>query len=303
MLIDKTLVVTGERAFLRRPWPFGWKLTDPEAFTELPVRAEYSFGGQCRVYAGQAESNRIQAKHRLNPQQLAAHPDASASPELCPVAHSVFEANPFGLGFIESWFLDATRLEKIPVPRIENPHTPLTPEFFQKCLTGKISQDSLAGYIASFGVRPKFHPERRRLTGTIDQAFIASEKWLPEDFDFGIWNAAQLDQQIEFLVGDEIIELTNLCTDDLPSCRKNRESDNILELKLPNYRPYALIRFQSGRLAPAILNLDTLMIEPEFIKVSLTYRLILPFDESVRIMEARQITLQQWKELLKIDAG
>ena len=50
-------------------------------------------------------------------------------------------------------------------------------------------------------MRPKAHPERRKLVGTIDGAFINGEAWLPADFDFNIWNAAPPDQQTEFLEG------------------------------------------------------------------------------------------------------
>ncbi|HEX7982153.1 MAG TPA: DUF2169 domain-containing protein, partial [Duganella sp.] len=147
-LIEKTLLISGERFFCKRfalvrlvQWcvKWGtlslvrlnpWKLTSPALFTSLPLRAEYSYGGECRVEQDERAARRVPAKYRLSKEQLAAHPDARGADKEPPVAHVVFDANAAGIGFATDWYLKATRRTRVPAPRIEDPSAKLTAKRF-----------------------------------------------------------------------------------------------------------------------------------------------------------------------------
>lgn len=59
--------------------------------------------------------------------------------------------------------------------------------------------------IPSLWIRLKGHLERAKLVGIVDNdEFINSNKTLPKGFDFAIWNAAQPDQQTDFLQGTRL---------------------------------------------------------------------------------------------------
>ena len=167
MLIDKTLIVTGPRAFrLRAPparalakvctWmtlglfrPGHWRLTEPQPCLDVPLTPEHAFGGECRVLSGDPHAERVPKRHRLDPND--------ATGEL--IASSVFAANPVGVGWVQDWYLRALRIKTVPAPQVERPDTSVDRELFRRIVTGKapaIARHDVAG----FGVRPKSHPER-----------------------------------------------------------------------------------------------------------------------------------------------
>jgi hypothetical protein len=86
--VQKVLQVTGPRQWLRAS--AGWKLTEPELATEVPLRYENAFGGAWR------------------------HTDE----------HGVCEENPLGKGFVNSKYLDTA--QPVPAPQIESPQEPIT---------------------------------------------------------------------------------------------------------------------------------------------------------------------------------
>jgi len=286
VMLNKSLRVYGERSFEKQGMLSlsAWRLTRPEKFTELPLRYEYAFGGQCRINAQEAAAQKVSRHHLLTLEQLAAHPDR----ENLPVAHTVYEQNIVGTGFSETWFLKATRVTRTVAPRIECPEKPIDAEGFLRILRGErdLTTDPDP---AGFGVRPKVHPARRRLLGTVDEAFMRSEAWLPQDFDFSIWNAAPLDQQTEFLQGDETIALTNLCRAGSACSKVDAAGNTVLELTLPGHECYVLIRTKDGLVAAQPLVIDTVLVEPDAQTVTLVWRTVLAklLDAPLEVLEAR----------------
>lgn len=313
VLLEKKLAVTGERVFRQRAWPLRlaatlarwgtlglvkanpWRLTSPQAFTEMPLRHEYAYGGECRVNAGDRGAKRIGKrigkKHRLTPAGLAGHPDREAAPALQPVAHRTCEQNLVGRGFAEPWFLRASGMKSVPAPRIEHPDAPLSARLFWQSLRGKFTD---AGTLprpfepAGLGLRAKAHPQRRALLGTVDEAFIGSDAWLPQDFDFAIWNCAPPDQQIDYLAGDERIELVNLCAPDAPGATIDAQGNTCLELALPGHACTLLMRMEDGAMFLHPMHIDSLLIEPEQGAVSLVWRAVIAKDADIRAVDLRQ---------------
>lgn len=316
-LIDKTLTVTGEHRFARRAWPYraicalvkqltfgvinlpAWKLSNPAIVAQIPLRSEYAFGGQCRINAGDKAAKRLQKKHRLTPEQLASHPDAALPPPQQPIAHTVFDGNPIGRGFAERWYLKTVGVKQIPAPQIEYPQAPVSLGHFMACLDGKLKSENGDRVCAGLGIRAKSHPERIRLAGTIDEAFAKSDAWLPEDFDFAVWNAAPVDQQTAFLTGDEVIELTNLCDPEAVGARQNARGDTVLTLALPRHACYLLVRLQAGEMFAHPMSIDTVIVEPDSRCLTLVWRTVLAKDDEVpiRAVEARMQTFDERNQL------
>ncbi|MGU3779034.1 DUF2169 family type VI secretion system accessory protein [Burkholderia metallica] len=300
-LIDKTLVVTGERQFVR--WTGwlrfaaslvkigslgairlpAWRLTAPKPAHEIQIDLEHAFGGQCRIESGDKAADRVSKKQRLTPEQADAHPDAPRAP----VAHDAYPANVSGQGFVRDWYLDAKGIDAVAAPQIEYPTQPITLTHFDSARVGKL--DGSVPLVAGFGVRPKGHPERAKLVGTIDRAFIESDAALPKDFDFAVWNAAWPDQQVDALRGDEQIELVNLCTPATPCVTQDASGDVRLTLKLPGHLPFALVRFENGSIGELEARLDTLLIDPERREVSCVWRATLAKQPGVRVLEMRMV--------------
>ena len=291
-LIEKTLVVCGERFFQKHSafvrlfqWCLKWgtlslvrlnpwKLTSAAVFTSLPLRAEYSYGGQCRVEQEDRASKRVPKRYRLTPEQLAEHPDTQASDKKPPAAHVSFDANAAGIGFATDWYLKATRCSRVLAPRIEHPDAKLTAKQFwrtQKSENKKASKLDSAG----FGIRSKLHPDRLSFVGEVDDAFVNSSAPLPHGFDFEIWNAAPVDQQIELLAGGDVVELLNLCSLDTPNLLSTDRGHRSLSLVLPEHECFIRLR-GDGMNAYKSLLVDTVLIEPDSHALTLVWRLAIP---------------------------
>jgi hypothetical protein len=190
-------------------------------------------------------------------------------------------ANPCGTGWHDPGAarsdIDGARA----APRIELTSHPVLAEMAQGGLH--------AAGVAGMGLRPKTHPERAALAGTVDEDFARSVKPLPQDFDFAFWNAAWPDQQLGELVGDEWIGLVNLCAPDTVAARTSLSGDTLLGLSLPGRVPFALVRWQDGRMGELPLQLDTLIVEPEVHRVSCVWRAVLPLTPAVRVLELREL--------------
>ena len=316
LLLDKTLTISGERLFRKKAWPFRlfwwavkwasltifrrnpWKLTSPPKLITLPLRYESAFGGQCRINLDDKAAKRVPKKLQLTPEQQTQHPEQPA-----PIAHTVCELNPIGLGYAEAWYLKATKLKRVAAPQIETPTAPISAKLFWRALNGKLKRakpQQLAPFTpAGFGAIHKSHPMRRKLGGTIDAAFAQSDKWLPDDFDFGVWNAAPSEQQTDFLQGDEIIELTNLCAPDTPGATTERNGDTKLTLTLPANVCFSLVRLASGEMFIHPLHLDTVIVEPETHSVSLVWRAVLAqeADTLIRAIETRLQSRAEFAQL------
>jgi hypothetical protein len=311
VLIDKQLTVTGPRAFIRKATPlrwFGgllklstlglmrpqnWRLTAPEPITQLPLRNELAFGGECRIDQADTAAKRVPKRHRLTPIQQAGHPDAQAEPGRRALAHEAYRPNTIGQGWALDWYLKAKRLKRLPAPQIEYPEQPITLSHFKQARGDKLRTTHASKRVAGLGVRPKGHPERARFVGTIDQAFIDSDAWLPKDFDFSIWNAAWPDQQTDHLKGDELIELTNLCAPNTAAAKQDAQGNTRLQLKLPGDLPFVLVRYAQGPIGELNAQLDTLIVDPQAQRVSCVWRATLAQQPEVRVLEARMLKKHQ----------
>lgn len=288
-LLQKTLIVTGPRQFrkrsalvrvaqqLARIVTFGllrfnpWTLTQPGQATTLPLSDDHCYGGSCRIEAGEFAASKL---------------------------HHVCVANPFGVGFADQVYLDATRARGVTAPRIERADVILSALLFWSMLQGKrvptmpVQSDPFEP--AGFGVRHKTHPARRSLAGSIDQAFIDGDLPLPPDFDDAFWNAAPVDQQTGFLRGDETLELVNLCKPDTPGALRDARGNCWLTLTLMRDECFVLCRLRDGTLIEQPLLLDTVLIEPEQHCVSLVWRCMLSQDlgAAVRLAEVRMRSLE-----------
>ena len=301
-LIDKALTVTGERTLMRRVWPLRlfativhvstlgllspptWRLTRPAPFTSLPLRYEYAYGGECRIHQDDPCAKRVPQKNRLAKDLPSNNQDGPHRP----IALDAFEGNAVGRGFTQNWYVRATRARRLPAPRIEPANAPFTSARFEKLQQASYrSRSDFPALAAGLGVRPKVHPERRKLAGTIDRKFMESDAWLPEDFDFAVWNAAPADQQTEFLRGDESIELTNLCEPGSTGASMSSEGNTFLKLQLPGHTCTLLMRMQNGTMFFHAMHIDTLIVEPATRTVSVVWRAVFEKSAEIRAVDAR----------------
>ncbi|MGH8463028.1 MAG: DUF2169 family type VI secretion system accessory protein [Pseudomonas sp.] len=270
VLLDKRLRFHGPRSFVHGLFS-GWRLTEAEPASCVPLRWEYAFGG---------------ASVLLNPR----YPHEAAEPCLL---NQVCYGNPLGRGWIEkrheklAWSLDAP-IERLPAPQIESADQPITHLDITRQADGDITSARMAELSASyryqpagFGTLARMWAPRLALAGTYDEAWQA-ERWpgLPTDFDFGYWNGAPADQQIAFAQPDLRIELFNL-TD--PALSHNGQ----VCVELPGHRPFVLMRLHNGVMLPLPLLTDTLLIDTDAMTVSVTHRISLPSCDPVRVLEAR----------------
>ena len=279
ILFDKTLAVTGPRR-LRRGRLGGYVLTEPTPVTVVPLRDELAYGGRCRITADDPAASHVPSEVRPSEAERGQHPEAPASP----IADRVCAANPVGIGFAEGWYLNALKPGELPAPQIEHPAYPLSAALL---VGGKADAPALRPW--GFGVRPNGHPERVRLAGTLDAAFAESDRWLPEDFDFAVWNAAWPDQQIEHLQGDETFLLANMSPPGSPCVAPDGQGNGVLRLTLPGHECYVLIQMANGIIAAQPLVIDTVLIEPEHSRVTLVWRGVLDKtpDAPIALLEAR----------------
>ncbi|MBC8947359.1 DUF2169 family type VI secretion system accessory protein [Xenorhabdus indica] len=270
-LLDKTLTVIGEREFIRDT-SGNWQLTAPKPFTTLPLDYRYAFGGECKIQADDKASQHLKERDRLTPEQRQQHPDG----ENAPVAHAVCETNPLGMGFITPWYADAKQLTRYPAPRITRPDAPLTAQHFAAQLNSTLPTDTPACQPQGMGFIGRPWLPRRQLAGTYDADWLEHRHpYLPKDFDFGYWNGAPADQQIDWPDTDIALTLSGLTL----------HSD--LHVKLPGHRPFILLRMHNGMLLPVPMRLDTLIIDSEARTLHITCRLSFKASLPVRVAEAR----------------
>ena len=294
-LIDKTLTINGERLFRKKARLFRlfwwtlkwaslglirrnpWKLSAAKKLTELPLRYESAFGGQCRINADDKGAQKIPVKLRLSPEQLAQHPDENP-----PMVHTLCELNPLGQGFTEAWYLKATKQKRIPAPQIESPAAPINAKLFWHVLNGKLKKvkpQQLASFVpAGMGAIGRAWLPRRALIGEIEiKAQWAEDEVpnLPPEFDHGYWNAAPRDQQCAHLNGNEHFSLTNLCAADHPAATLDARRQTQLHFQLPGTLLYLALGDEDGRIGAKRLSIDTVIIDPEAGRVDVTWRAVI----------------------------
>lgn len=163
-----------------------------------------------------------------------------------------FTPNPHGRG--ASRIAGADGAPVWPLPNIENPNQYL------------LSPDQRPAP-AGFGPLAASLPQRRSALGTYDDAWT-KDRWpgFPEDFDWGYFNAAPRDQQVDgYLTGTEPLRFENLHPD-LADYRA----------ALPGLRPRLLVNERREGAEPVFrevpLNLDTLWIDMDAGRLVLVWR-------------------------------
>ncbi|MGJ0580393.1 DUF2169 family type VI secretion system accessory protein [Xenorhabdus bovienii] len=271
ILLDKTLTVTGEREFIRDTGGH-WQLTDPKTFTTLPLDYRYAFGGECKIQADDKVGAQLTKSDRLTPEQRQQHPDG----ENAPVAHAVCETNPLGMGFITPWYASAKQLTRYPAPRIIRPDVSFTAQHFTAQLSGTLAPDTPACQPQGMGFIGRPWLPRRQLAGTYDAEWLEHRHpYLPKDFDFGYWNGAPTDQQIDWPETNLSLHLQGMTP------------GGNLHVTLPGHRPFILLRMHNGMLLPVPMRPDTLILDSDAKTLYLTCRLNFKTDLPVRVAEAR----------------
>jgi hypothetical protein len=155
-----------------------------------------------------------------------------------------FLANPVGRGYRPH----LRDIDGLPLPNTEE--------------TGKPIKDPGGNYKPmSFGSIGRNWQPRVKYAGTYDQRWLDhTAPFWPDDFDYRYFQAAPPDQQIAFLKGGEEVVLTNLT------------SRGLMRFRLPKMEcPVVFIPYR-GREQQATSVLDTLLIEPNEQRISLTWR-------------------------------
>lgn len=157
--------------------------------------------------------------------------------------------NPFGIGWAGARSSNPEILGEL--PNLEDPEAPM------------VRRDS-ACVPASFGVLARAWLPRRKLAGTYDLDW-QQRRWplAPRDFDPAFHQSAPADQQLERCIGGEPVRLVNLTPEGEWLFR-------IPQLDVPVHLLF------EDRLARADLVIDTVEIEPEARRLTLTQRLTVP---------------------------
>ncbi|MCL4204032.1 MAG: DUF2169 domain-containing protein [Pirellulaceae bacterium] len=134
-----------------------------------------------------------------------------------------------------------------------------------------------------FGPIPGHWSPRVELAGTYD------EKWqrerqplLPEDFDERFFQCAPADQQTpQFLKGGELVELSNLTP------------DGLLQFRLPRATLGFTTRFDGGAREMHRADLHTVILEPDFPRVSVVWHTHLPCHHKALKLLTTTIEIKQ----------
>ncbi len=135
-------------------------------------------------------------------------------------------------------------------------------------------------------VSPRWRSRAMRV-GKYDKKWLKSRwPYLPEDFDFGYFNAAPVDLQVPYLKGDEPYEIAGV-----------HANNEVLNGRLPGVRPYVFAQKSlaaGGELLALHMNLDTLLFDTRDLTLTMTWRGLLEVDhrdaldlESLYIEEGR----------------
>jgi hypothetical protein len=172
-----------------------------------------------------------------------------------PAQHAAFMANPSGRGFLKS--LAADGLDGSPLPNTEELDVP-------------VEQPGGTYRPMAFGSIARHWEPRFRYAGTYDQDWLDNVfPFLPADFEEQYYQAAPLDQQIAQLSGDQQVTLNNLTPDGFRS------------FTLPNFEAPVCIFPKQGKREDLIARADTVMIEPDLQRVTMTWRVTRPLKKNI----------------------
>lgn len=133
----------------------------------------------------------------------------------------------------------------------------------------------LGDYIPmSFGPIARNAPERIQYAGTYDKQWEQQKApFLPEDFDERFYQSALQSQQIPFIQGGELVELYNLV------------AEGPVKFNLPSERLNMHIVYRNGTRHDMQPVIDSLVLEPDQKRFSMTWRLMVPLKRNMKEVE------------------
>jgi uncharacterized protein YjbI with pentapeptide repeats len=162
-----------------------------------------------------------------------------------------FDSNPLGKGFEPKEQTDGRKTWAL--PNLEDPRHLINSPDDRPMPVG-------------LGPLPVTSPQRQTQMGTYDDVWL-QQRWpgFPADFDWGHFNAAHRDQQIEgYLQGDESLHIENM-----------HPQHAIYQCQLPGVRPRVFLnrqRSDNAKFAEVALNLDTLWVDMDAEVINLVWR-------------------------------
>lgn len=175
------------------------------------------------------------------------HPDESK--------HAAHSENPIGVGFHSN--LQPGDVQGKPLPNTEETGRPVgSPDGRYRPM--------------SFGPVGRGWRQRLQYAGTYDQNWLDKKfPFLPDDFDERYYQAAPVDQQVPVLEGGEDIELVNLT----PEGRTT--------FPLPEKTVPVLFIKRDGQEQSEVARIDSLVLEPDLGRLTLTWRATIPLQRNV----------------------
>lgn len=172
-----------------------------------------------------------------------------------PARHSAFMRNPVGRGF--HGHLKGKWLNGAPLPNTEEFNRPVI--------------DPHGSYLPmAFGPIGRNWEPRYEFAGTYDQRWLDDVfPFLPMDFDERYYQAAPVDQQLPIPLGEQTVTLVNLTAD-------GRRS-----FTLPYFEAPVHVFPRKGEREDLTANLDTLVIEPDEERVTMTWRIARPLKKNM----------------------
>ena len=277
--MQKAFSVTGPRTFARGLATLGiTQLGEPEPATEVPLTYEHAYGGP-NVIAdklkldGYAEDAALPAGTRKRAQQI-----ADAQPEF-------FGENPIGCGRDP----DSVERLKASIKEIEQ-HAGISPSNDKNTTTddprrapqietlGEPFKGQRSYPVIGVGPLARWWLPRRIKAGTHDEAWKATQ-WpkSPKDHDYGYWNAAPEDQQIDYPQGGEQIGLINLTP--------GGNTEHPVSFTLPQQDLQLLVRLQVGAMLFAPMHIDTVIIDFKAATLTVVRRALVSAAADVRQLE------------------
>ncbi|AMZ70662.1 MULTISPECIES: DUF2169 family type VI secretion system accessory protein [Pseudomonas] len=174
-----------------------------------------------------------------------------------PAKHKWYPWNPVGVGFYPS--ASSAQTNGLPLPNTEELDRPVTaPHEHYKPM--------------AFGPIGRAWRQRIQWAGTYDQAWLDHQfPFLPEDFDVRYFQCAPEDQQIDYPRGGEEVALLNLSD-------KGRSA-----FRLPaNLKLAMLVVFHDDSTREAVAVVDTIILEPDANRLTLTWRASSPLGRNIR---------------------